>query len=357
MVKHLDAQGLPTANQMYIIPESFKMNPHNFHNRGLYSVWAHFVEFCIHNNVLVSKQFADIRTEPFFEMSNYRENPHVPQGKRLPVFIHLSMTKPERRPTPYGWAAGPSEAGMQTKDPIRSHHSFDRRDIVPSPATGSFNVYRIDEPRGSLLSTPVMQNNGRYHSIDNDHFLAETGWTGLNHFQERSRPSNPRPQYNDAVPSTLKRSEMMSSRLHFDWQLEGDESYTRAAAENELSFRKTAEPTDQNPLMTFDNRGYYVGGTEDAANQFGMLESPDKTMSTDESHIKTFDEEEDLLDNSQWIRSADTLSLWAPLRHGSRPIFRNFSDQPINQKLEHGDPNSGVDPSPLQTIPTMRWST
>lgn len=354
MVKHLDAQGLPTANQMYIIPEPFKMNPHNFHNRGLYSVWAHFVEFCIHNNVLVSKRFADIRTEPFFEMSNYRENPHVPQAKRLPVFIHLSMTKPERRPSTYGWTTGPSEAGMHTKDPIRSFYSSDRRDIVPPSATGLFNVYRSDEARGSSLSLSAMQKNGRYSSTDSDHFLAETGWTGLNHFKGMSTPSNPRPQYNETVPSTSKPSVIVNS---IDWQQEDDESYSRAAADNDLSFFKTTEPTDNMALMAFDNNGYYVGGTEDAANQFGMLESPDKTMSTDESHIKTFDEEEDLCDNSHWIRSADTLSLWAPSRPDNRPILRNFSDQPINQKLEHCDPNSGVDPSPLLTIPTLRWST
>lgn len=100
MIKHLDTQGLPTANQMYLIPEAFKMHPSNFHNRGLYSLWAHFVEFCIHNSVFYSKKYRDVTSEPFFQVSAYRENPHIPGAKRLDVFVRLSMGKSFQLSTP-----------------------------------------------------------------------------------------------------------------------------------------------------------------------------------------------------------------------------------------------------------------
>jgi hypothetical protein len=89
----LDPQGLPTANQMYVIPEAFKSNPSNYHNRGLYSMWAHFVEFCIHNSIFYNKKYRDISSEPFFLVSAYRENPHIPNAKRLDIFVRLSMGK------------------------------------------------------------------------------------------------------------------------------------------------------------------------------------------------------------------------------------------------------------------------
>lgn len=60
-------------------------------------MWTHFVEFCIHNNVLVAKRGWDITEEPFFDISNYRDNPHVPKAKRLDIFIHLSMSRPSHR--------------------------------------------------------------------------------------------------------------------------------------------------------------------------------------------------------------------------------------------------------------------
>lgn len=89
--RNVDMQGLPTANQMYIIPEAFKLNPLNYHNRGLYSLWAHFVEFCVHNSHYLARRFGDISSEPFFQISSYQENPHVPGAKRLDIFITLSM--------------------------------------------------------------------------------------------------------------------------------------------------------------------------------------------------------------------------------------------------------------------------
>jgi hypothetical protein len=76
---------------MYVIPEAFRSNPMNFHNRGLFSVWAHFVEYCLHNSVFYTKRYRDITSEPFFQTSAYRENPHVPGAKRLDVFVHLSL--------------------------------------------------------------------------------------------------------------------------------------------------------------------------------------------------------------------------------------------------------------------------
>lgn len=79
---------------MYEIPEAFRLQPSNFHNRGLYSLWTHFVEFCVHNSVFyTTKRYRDITSEPFFMLSAYRDNPHVPNAKRLDVFIKLSMGK------------------------------------------------------------------------------------------------------------------------------------------------------------------------------------------------------------------------------------------------------------------------
>jgi hypothetical protein len=92
-MKNVDPQGLPTANQMYVIPDAFRINQSNFHNRGLYSLWAHFVEFCLHNSVFYTKKLRDITSEPFFQLSAYRENPHIPGAKRLEVFIQLSLGK------------------------------------------------------------------------------------------------------------------------------------------------------------------------------------------------------------------------------------------------------------------------
>lgn len=91
VIRNTDAQGLPSANQMYVIPEAFKTNPTNFHNRGLYSIWAHFVEFCVHNAIFYIKKYRDLTSEPFFQTCAYRENPHVPGAKRLDTFVQLSM--------------------------------------------------------------------------------------------------------------------------------------------------------------------------------------------------------------------------------------------------------------------------
>lgn len=79
---------------MYIIPEAFKLNSNNYHNRGCYSLWAHFVEYCIYNAVFYSsKRYKDVSTEPFFQLSHYRKNPHIPGANRLDVFIKLSMSR------------------------------------------------------------------------------------------------------------------------------------------------------------------------------------------------------------------------------------------------------------------------
>eukprot|EP01031_Cornospumella_fuschlensis_P027840 gene27840-33621_t len=91
VIRNTDSQGLPSANQMYMIPEAFKTNPSNFHNRGLYSLWMHFVEFCVHNSVFYTKRYRDITSEPFFTTSAYVENVHVVGAKRLRVFVQLSL--------------------------------------------------------------------------------------------------------------------------------------------------------------------------------------------------------------------------------------------------------------------------
>lgn len=94
--KTLDAQGLPTTNQLYQIPESFKLNPSNFHNRGIYSIWTHFIEFCMHIN---KQQFKEkdhrlVNVEEdnsiFEKNRNSKENAHIPGANRLKIFVDLS---------------------------------------------------------------------------------------------------------------------------------------------------------------------------------------------------------------------------------------------------------------------------
>jgi hypothetical protein len=42
----LDPFGLPDVNQMYVIPDSFSLAHSSMHNKAIYSLWAHFAEFC-----------------------------------------------------------------------------------------------------------------------------------------------------------------------------------------------------------------------------------------------------------------------------------------------------------------------
>jgi hypothetical protein len=118
VIRHLDAQGLPTANQMYVIPDAFKSQPGNFHNRGLFSLWAHFVEFCIHNSIFYTKKYRDVTSEPFFQVSAYRENPHVPGAKRLEAFVRLSMGKPFLPPAITQAQSAPKETIISRKEPV-----------------------------------------------------------------------------------------------------------------------------------------------------------------------------------------------------------------------------------------------
>jgi hypothetical protein len=118
VIRHLDAQGLPTANQMYVIPDAFKSQPGNFHNRGLFSLWAHFVEFCIHNSIFYTKKYRDVTSEPFFQVSAYRENPHVPGAKRLEAFVRLSMGKPFLPPAITQAQSAPKETILSRKEPV-----------------------------------------------------------------------------------------------------------------------------------------------------------------------------------------------------------------------------------------------
>lgn len=94
--RYLDAQGLPDCNQRYVIPESFSSLMSSFHNRGIYSIWNHFAEFCAHNSRLQEEQ-RPIERDPFFQVSNYLGNRHVFGTYRLKIFVHLS-TVPEAAP-------------------------------------------------------------------------------------------------------------------------------------------------------------------------------------------------------------------------------------------------------------------
>lgn len=93
--RYLDAQGLPDANQRYVIPESFASIHASFHNRGLYSVWNHFVEFCAHNNRLEIEN-KPMERDTFFQVSDYTGNRHIFGTYRLSVFVHLSVVLEER---------------------------------------------------------------------------------------------------------------------------------------------------------------------------------------------------------------------------------------------------------------------
>lgn len=110
--RYLDAQGLPDANQRYVIPESFSSSTCSFHNRGLYSLWNHFVEYCVHNSRLVEER-RRIENDNFFQVSNYLGNRHIFGTYRLKIFVHLSMvveTSGQRRM--YSAFAAPTETGF-----------------------------------------------------------------------------------------------------------------------------------------------------------------------------------------------------------------------------------------------------
>jgi hypothetical protein len=42
----LDPYGLPDVNQMYVVPDSFALAHASMHNKAIFSLWAHFSEFC-----------------------------------------------------------------------------------------------------------------------------------------------------------------------------------------------------------------------------------------------------------------------------------------------------------------------
>eukprot|EP01032_Pedospumella_encystans_P013942 gene13942-16030_t len=108
--RYLDAQGLPDPNQRYVIPESFASIHASFHNRGLYSVWNHFVEFCAHNSRIEAEN-KPMERDNFFQVSDYAGNRHIYGTYRLSVFVHLSVVLEERyrakqRPLESSFASG-----------------------------------------------------------------------------------------------------------------------------------------------------------------------------------------------------------------------------------------------------------
>lgn len=126
---------------MYVVPEAFKCNPGNFHNRGLYSTWMHFVEFCVHNSPFYTvKRFRDLTTEPFFLVSGYRENPHVPGAKRLDSFIRLSLGRGVKPPPP-------DRNGLTNKLPIAD--SFDEEENKKILINGNGNTNAVSQVQAS----------------------------------------------------------------------------------------------------------------------------------------------------------------------------------------------------------------
>lgn len=85
----LDNNGLPDSNQEYNIPESFKYHYSNYHNKGVYSLWNHFVEFCAENKKLEDKNM-NIEDSEYFGDYNRSYNRHLIHCKRLDVFLEYS---------------------------------------------------------------------------------------------------------------------------------------------------------------------------------------------------------------------------------------------------------------------------
>ena len=78
-----------------MIPESFASIHASFHNRGLYSVWNHFVEFCAHNSRIEAEN-KPMERDNFFQVSDFAGNRHIYGTYRLSVFVHLSVVLEER---------------------------------------------------------------------------------------------------------------------------------------------------------------------------------------------------------------------------------------------------------------------
>jgi hypothetical protein len=132
--RFLDAQGLPDANQRYVIPESFASLMSSFHNRGIYSIYNHFAEFCVHNNRL-DEEHRPIEHDNFFQISSYLGNRHVFGTYRLKMFVHLSTvveTTPNVSKLDFSFASGitTTSGGSAAESSLARSFAFD---VLPSP--------------------------------------------------------------------------------------------------------------------------------------------------------------------------------------------------------------------------------
>ena len=123
--RYLDAQGLPDPNQRYVIPESFASLHASFHNRGLYSVWNHFVEFCAHNSRIEAEN-KPMERDNFFQVSDYAGNRHIYGTHRLSVFVHLSVVLEERYKTKQRQLESSFVSGYTTRnDSVNPDSAYD----------------------------------------------------------------------------------------------------------------------------------------------------------------------------------------------------------------------------------------
>eukprot|EP01032_Pedospumella_encystans_P013891 gene13891-15974_t len=139
--RYLDAQGLPDPNQRYVIPESFASIHASFHNRGLYSVWNHFVEFCAHNSRIEAEN-KPMERDNFFQVSDYAGNRHIYGTYRLSVFVHLSVVLEER----YRAKQRPLESSFIS--------GYTTRDYSMNPDSG-YEFTSLNTTLNSTLHTPT----------------------------------------------------------------------------------------------------------------------------------------------------------------------------------------------------------
>jgi hypothetical protein len=102
----LDRQGLPDANQMYLIPDSFAASTPRlslslslggkrsyFHDRAVYSLWTHFIDFCCRTNGIPLS--AAVQTPKIDPTINSPRNAFIPSMRRLRVFVKLATETPQ----------------------------------------------------------------------------------------------------------------------------------------------------------------------------------------------------------------------------------------------------------------------
>lgn len=390
MSRYLDAQGLPSVNQMYIIPEQFKFNPHNFHNRGLYSVWAHFVEYCIHNNVLTAKRFTDVSAEPFFEMSNYRDNPHVPQAKRLAVFLHLSMTKPSQRGGRFSAPARPvslpdmlftaaEEDTSQTVSGYLLHELSDdyeenaavyaevgRRTPMPvtrpqQQQTGYLTTKATSAKPVAEPTNPIHLHSAKYDLLELLDMqptpgVASSPWsmssfatqlqvntaaspmttTPVSHKPDKLCVSTPTPtQTPHHAPETqlwsLSRAAHDSSVAH-NLQSWTEDLYDLVGDKaSEVAKSSDSLLIDKPLVMEFDTEGRFIGSSPDVKYQLDLDMSLEMSHEPGASQMSTVAEEADLNDEDQsWLslntNNVPSFSMWSPPHDGQANKFPPLSE-------------------------------